>query len=376
VTTVGGRVAVDLELLDTAPVRAPLARALDPRRPARRVLAGWRVGRLRTLLPTDVAETLRRVDGALVGVPVLETLAYRRLVDLLRRLGDELIALHAREVLAGMLVRGDDRAGTAAGVALVELAEGRAAGRSDARILERRPVVLALTPPRIGGHARLPATATGPVTGGATIAGLGAREALRLRARWLQELGARAATELGQRLAVSGRLPDGDPALVAYLSLDEAARLAEQGTSPSRDELRARATISAGPPLPAAFRLTAAGDVVVVGKATAGAGRAAGGGRGVGRVSHDPTALGSEGGVLVVETLSPDLAAVLDGLAGLVSETGSMLSHLAILAREFRVPTVVGVANARQRFPEGTRVVVDGATGEVSLVTKADGEDP
>jgi pyruvate,water dikinase len=93
-------------------------------------------------------------------------------------------------------------------------------------------------------------------------------------------------------------------------------------------------------------------------------------------VSHDPTALGTEGGVLVVETLSPDLAAVLDGLAGLVSETGSMLSHLAILAREFRVPTVVGVANARQRFPEGTRVVVDGATGEVSLVTKADGEDP
>ena len=47
--------------------------------------------------------------------------------------------------------------------------------------------------------------------------------------------------------------------------------------------------------------------------------------------------------VLVVSTLDPRLAGVLDQLAGLVSETGGALSHLAILAREQGVPTVVGV---------------------------------
>ena len=47
-----------------------------------------------------------------------------------------------------------------------------------------------------------------------------------------------------------------------------------------------------------------------------------------------------------------------------------MLSHLAILAREAGVPTVVGYVNARQQLPEGTEVVVDGATGRVTLAAE------
>ena len=49
----------------------------------------------------------------------------------------------------------------------------------------------------------------------------------------------------------------------------------------------------------------------------------------------------------------------------MVSETGSVLSHLAILAREYGVPTVVGVHDAVERFPVGVLLVVDGTTGEV-----------
>ncbi len=74
------------------------------------------------------------------------------------------------------------------------------------------------------------------------------------------------------------------------------------------------------------------------------------------------------GAVLVVRTLDPDLAPLLPRLGGLVAETGSFLSHLAILAREFGVPTAVGVEGAVTRFPAGADVVVDGTTGEVSLV--------
>ncbi len=51
-----------------------------------------------------------------------------------------------------------------------------------------------------------------------------------------------------------------------------------------------------------------------------------------------------------------------------MAETGSVLSRLAILAREFGVPVVVGVEDALERFAEGTVVVVDGATGEVRPV--------
>ena len=82
------------------------------------------------------------------------------------------------------------------------------------------------------------------------------------------------------------------------------------------------------------------------------------------------------GEVLVVRTLDPGLAAALPGLAGLVAETGSVLSHLAILARELDVPTVVGVPDAVHRFPAGSIVVVDGTTGEVSLAQSPEDASP
>ncbi len=93
----------------------------------------------------------------------------------------------------------------------------------------------------------------------------------------------------------------------------------------------------------------------------------AGGGSSTGVVHHgdDPP----EGAILVVRTLDPSLAPLLPGLSGLVAETGSVLAHLAILAREAGVPTVVGLGGALERFPPGTVVRVDGATGEVEEVT-------
>jgi len=76
----------------------------------------------------------------------------------------------------------------------------------------------------------------------------------------------------------------------------------------------------------------------------------------------------STGKVLVVRALDPSLAARLPGLAGLVAESGSTLSHLAILAREHHVPTVVAVHDALHRFPPGCRLLVDGSSGEIRQV--------
>ena len=72
------------------------------------------------------------------------------------------------------------------------------------------------------------------------------------------------------------------------------------------------------------------------------------------------------GSVLVVGHLDPRLATVIPRLAGLVAETGNALSHLAILAREHRVPVVVGLADATTRFADGDPVVVDGQAGTVA----------
>ena len=74
------------------------------------------------------------------------------------------------------------------------------------------------------------------------------------------------------------------------------------------------------------------------------------------------------GAVLVVQNLSPDLAPLLGRVAALVAETGSPLAHLAILAREAGVATVVGFPGAQRRFAVGAHVEVDGLSGEVAVV--------
>ena len=50
-------------------------------------------------------------------------------------------------------------------------------------------------------------------------------------------------------------------------------------------------------------------------------------------------------------------------VSGLVIERGGMLSHGAIIAREFGLPCVVGVKNATQRIPHASHVTVDGDLG-------------
>ena len=54
--------------------------------------------------------------------------------------------------------------------------------------------------------------------------------------------------------------------------------------------------------------------------------------------------------------------------AGLVLETGGMLAHGAIVAREYGLPAVTAVPDATARIPDGARVRVDGAAGTVTVL--------
>lgn len=363
VITVDGRVAADLELFGASPEKKPLWKWLDPREPTRHLIASWRLGRLRAALPLLAADVAHRVDHDLNEVPPLTDLSDRELCGLLTKARELLVSVHGYEVLAGTLLTTDDTR-TAASLALALVAGGQEAGLDSAEIVARHPVTLALIPPAIGDENELPQVRA-TVGDSTDVAELEARESLRLRARWVQELMAQAALVLGERLQEAGRIDRTDR--VAWLTLRELRRAT--GGSELPDDLRARALTPAAPQLPAAFRLTDTGTVAPIrhrGAHRAG-GRGAGGGRGEGPVMHcDSACTPGPGDVLVVRTLDPSLAAYLPGLAGLVAETGSTLSHLAILAREYDVPTVVGVHDALHRYPVGMNVVVDGSTGELS----------
>ena len=50
----------------------------------------------------------------------------------------------------------------------------------------------------------------------------------------------------------------------------------------------------------------------------------------------------------------------------IVADTGSVLSHTAIVAREFALPAVVAAANATSTLVDGEEVMVDGTRGEVT----------
>lgn len=75
-----------------------------------------------------------------------------------------------------------------------------------------------------------------------------------------------------------------------------------------------------------------------------------------------------DGEVLVATHTGPAFNLVLPLLAGIVTDRGGMLSHAAIVAREFGIPAVVGCATATTLIPDGALVRVDGDTGTVTVL--------
>jgi phosphohistidine swiveling domain-containing protein len=374
VTTVQGRVAVDLELFGyvQSPQRGNHVR-LDPRPAFHALRKAWRHGTLRAELPARVATQLADTDAFLGHTDLTGTDG--ELMDVVDEAIHRLEGVHVDEMLAGTLLPPGQT--TAAGLAL-RIQATAPTSLDDQELVHQHPVLLALTPPSLTGGLVVPSLAARR-TGDPEI-DLPAREHLRLRARWLQELTVCAIHVLGRRWEHSDLIAHGD--WLPLLRLDEVQAIAAR-TMPLPADLndRLRSDLSAAftPPLPSSFRFDEQGRPTAVERhgARRRGGTPAGGGRGIGPVSHGTVRrppMADE--VLVVRDLQPGLAPLLPGLAGLVSENGSTLSHLAILAREYGVPTVVGVKDALVRFPVGTRLLVDGTTGELTIEHHHRGDAP
>jgi pyruvate,water dikinase len=73
------------------------------------------------------------------------------------------------------------------------------------------------------------------------------------------------------------------------------------------------------------------------------------------------------GDVLVCPITSPVWSVLFTSIGALVTDTGGVLSHPAIIAREYRIPAVVATGNATQLLRDGQVVIVDGTIGSVQL---------
>ena len=75
--------------------------------------------------------------------------------------------------------------------------------------------------------------------------------------------------------------------------------------------------------------------------------------------------LGIDGEILVAEMTDPGWVFLMMRAGGMIVERGSILSHTAIIGREMNIPTIVGVKDATKLITDGSRITLDGSTGEI-----------
>ena len=217
---------------------------------------------------------------------------------------------------------------------------------------------------------------------------------------WAAGLMRRAALAAGRRVAKRGRITIAAHMLDA--SLDEMCAMVTGTGGPSTDELAKRAQYRAtytakdvppflGPPAPpppdlaalppSAGRLMRAifialghlfGSSQVENEEKVLFGLAASKGvyEGPARRVSGPSEFGriAKGDVLVTESTTEAFNILLPLLGGIVTDNGGLLSHAAIVSREYGIPGVVGTREATGRIADGVLVRVDGDAGEVTVL--------
>ena len=92
--------------------------------------------------------------------------------------------------------------------------------------------------------------------------------------------------------------------------------------------------------------------------------------RGPARVALGPDDFGriQPGDIIVCPSSNPSWVPVFTIAGGLVTNTGGVLSHAAVVAREFGLPAVVGARDATTTIADGRLVEIDGTLGTIRLL--------
>lgn len=79
--------------------------------------------------------------------------------------------------------------------------------------------------------------------------------------------------------------------------------------------------------------------------------------------------------ILVARTTDPGWVVLFMGAAGLVVDVGGPLSHAAIIARALGIPCVINTIDATRRISNGAQICIDGATGQVIVLSEGQPEE-
>ncbi|WP_338675200.1 PEP-utilizing enzyme [Streptomyces sp. SCSIO 30461] len=88
------------------------------------------------------------------------------------------------------------------------------------------------------------------------------------------------------------------------------------------------------------------------------------------RIVHSPAELDlvQDGEILIAPVTSPSWAPVFGRIRAVVTDIGGVMSHAAIVCREYSLPAVTGTGTASTRIRTGQRIRVDGMAGTVTLL--------
>jgi pyruvate,water dikinase len=191
----------------------------------------------------------------------------------------------------------------------------------------------------------------------------------------------------GRRLVAQGRLDDPDDVFMLRLAELREAVLDDHGVrfqalTAERRAVREHARMNPPPPFlgpppsdadvpPMVAKFYGVpGSARVEGDAVVGTPASQGRAEGTARIVAGPEDFYriEPGDVLVCKTTTPAWTPLFPSLAALVTDTGGILSHAAVVAREYGLPAVVAADVATTVIPDGALVSVDGATGEVRIL--------
>jgi rifampicin phosphotransferase len=217
---------------------------------------------------------------------------------------------------------------------------------------------------------------------------------------WAEGLTRRAILTAGKPLAENGRIEH--PTHLVEAGYDEMRSLIQHGDGPSAEELaqraryRAEASFADAPPIlgpapgaplpaewlpPSAARMERAFGVYIEALFMApevrseaqkvrGLGVSPGVYEGPVRVIRGTQDFAriEKGDILITKATTAAFNTVLPLLGAIVTDRGGLLSHAAIVSREYGIPAVVGCTDATARISDNARVRVDGEAGEAVIV--------